>query len=79
MPSPAHRSHPKAHRHDPNAAVRVLQPNRTQVELRPSDLESLLPEGHRARFVWSYIQQQNLDGLYDTVNAREGSAGRGSN
>ena len=76
MPSPSHRLHPKAHRHDPKAAVRVLQPNRTQVELRPSDLESLLPEGHRARFVWSYIQQQNLDALYDTVKAREGSAGR---
>ena len=32
--------------------ARVLMPNRTQVELRPSDLESLLPEGHRARRVW---------------------------
>lgn len=33
-------------------AARVLLPNRKQMELRASDLESLLPEGHRARVVW---------------------------
>lgn len=32
-------------------APRLLQPNRLQVELRASDLESLLPEDHRARLV----------------------------
>ena len=32
----------------PKARARVLLPNRLQMELRPSDLESLLPEGHRA-------------------------------
>ena len=31
-----------------SAMARVLMPNRAQVELRASDLESLLPEGHRA-------------------------------
>ena len=31
--------------------ARVIMPNRTQIELRPMDLESLLPEGHRARLV----------------------------
>ena len=35
--------------------VRVLLPNRKQLELRPSDLDSLLPEGHRARRVWGYL------------------------
>ena len=34
--------------------ARVLLPNRDQIELRASDLESLLPEGHRARLVWAY-------------------------
>lgn len=29
----------------------VLQPNRKQIELRASDLESLLGEDHRARLV----------------------------
>jgi len=36
-------------------APRLLQPNRLQVELRASDLESLLPEDHRARLVWDYV------------------------
>lgn len=67
---------PKAHRHDLKAPARVLTPNRLQVELHPSNLESLLPEGHQARLVWSYVEQQNLKGIYDTIKAREGSAGR---
>ena len=58
------------------AKVRVLQPNRKQIELRPSDLESLLPEGHRARLVWTYVERQNLDGLYAGIKAVEGGAGR---
>ena len=67
---------PKAHRHDLKAPARVLTPNRLQIELHPSNLESLLPEGHQARLVWSYVEQQNLKGIYDTIKAREGSAGR---
>lgn len=34
---------------------RVLMPNWNQLELRAIDLESLLPEGHRARLVWAYV------------------------
>ena len=40
-------------------AVRLLQPNRLQVELRASDLESLLPEDHQARLVWGYVVRQD--------------------
>jgi transposase len=36
---------------------RVLQPNRSQMELRPMDLESMLPEGHRARLVWANVER----------------------
>ena len=68
--------HPKAHRHDPNAPARVLTPNRLQVELHPGNLEYLLPEGHRARLVWSYVEQQNLKGMDDAIKARQGGAGR---
>ena len=32
---------------------RVLWPNRDQMELRASDLESLLLEGRRARLAWA--------------------------
>ena len=56
--------------------ARVLMPNRRQIELRPSDLESLLPEGHRARMVWGYVERQELSGLYAGVKVVEGGAGR---
>lgn len=60
----------------PKARARVLMPNRLQLELRPSDLESLLPEGHRARIVWGYVERQDLSAMYDPIKAVEGGAGR---
>lgn len=56
--------------------ARVQKPNRKQLELRPSDLESLLPEGHRARMVWGYVERQDLTGLYASIKAVEGGVGR---
>lgn len=56
--------------------ARVLLPNRAQVELRASDLESLLPEGHRARVVWAYVEQTDLSGIYAGIKAVEGGSGR---
>lgn len=55
---------------------RLLQPNRAQVELRPSDLESLLPEDHRARLVWGYVVRQDMSRLFEAVKARGSNAGR---
>jgi transposase len=57
-------------------APRLLQPNRTQIELRASDLESLLPEDHRARLVWGYVVRQDLSALLDEIKARGSNAGR---
>ncbi len=55
---------------------RLLQPNRLQIELRASDLESLLPEDHRARLVWGYVVHQDLSKLFEAVKARGSNAGR---
>ncbi len=55
---------------------RLLEPNRMQVELRASDLESLLPEDHRARLVWGYVVRQDLSKLVEAVKARGSNAGR---
>lgn len=60
----------------PKGAARVQKPNRNQLELRPSDLESLLPEGHRARIVWGYVERQDMTGLYAGIKAVEGGVGR---
>lgn len=56
--------------------ARVLRPNRGQMELRASDLESLLPEGHRARLVWAYVERQDLTRFYAGIRAVEGRVGR---
>ncbi len=56
--------------------ARVLMPNRAQIELRASDLESLLPEGHRARLVWAYVEQADLSRMYAGIKALEGESGR---
>ena len=55
---------------------RVLQANRKQVELRASDLESLLPEDHGARLVWGYVVHQDLSKLFEAIKARGSNAGR---
>jgi transposase len=72
--------HPRGERprgDGPVAGVaRVLMPNRAQVELRACDLESLLPEGHRARLVWAWVEQMDLSGLYAGIRAVEGGSGR---
>ena len=56
--------------------ARVLLPNRGQMELRASGLESLLPEGHRVRLVWAYVERQDLKGFYEDNRAVEGGVGR---
>ncbi|WP_419187045.1 transposase, partial [Azohydromonas sediminis] len=60
----------------PAGRARVIMPNRSQVELRPMDLESLLSEGHRARLVWAWVERQDLSALYAAIKVREGGVGR---
>ena len=55
---------------------RLLEPNRLQVEMRASDLESLVAPGHRARLVWGYVVRQDLSKLFEAVKARGSNAGR---
>src|SRR6266511_271199 len=50
-----------------SAPPRVLRPNRQQLELRPADLEGLLPAEHRARVVWEFVEGLYLGPLYAPV------------
>ena len=59
-----------------SARARVILPNRNQIELRPMDLESLLPQGHRARLVWAWVERQDLSAMYAAIKVREGGVGR---
>lgn len=56
--------------------ARVLLPNRVQRELRACDLESLLPEGHRARLVWVWVERADLGAMYASIRAAAGGSGR---
>ncbi len=56
---------------------RVLRPNREQLELRPTDLESLLPPDHRARAVWDFVSGLDLRPWYEAIRAVEGEPVRG--
>jgi transposase len=55
---------------------RLVMPNRTQIELRTMDLESLLAPDHPARAVWEFVESLDLSPLYAKVQSVEGSAGR---
>lgn len=57
-------------------APRLVVPNRAQMELRPVDLESLLPPDHAARAVWEFVESLDVSPLYAAVQSVEGSAGR---
>ncbi len=60
----------------PRGAPRVKTADRSQLELRPMDLESTLPEGHTARLVWDFVLGVDLSVLYDGIQATEGHVGR---
>lgn len=67
---------PRAEVETVKAPARVVMPNRKQLEFRASDLESLLPEAHRARVVWGFVERCGLSALYEGIKPREGTAGR---
>lgn len=55
---------------------RLVVPNRAQMEMRPVDLESLLPPDHAARAVWEFVESLDLSPLYAEIGSVEGGAGR---
>jgi transposase len=55
---------------------RLNRPNRSQIEWRLVNLDSLLPEDHEARLVWAWVEEMDLSPLYEHIRAVEGEAGR---
>jgi transposase len=74
IPEPA--AEAKSEREAVKGKPRLVLPNRAQLELRPVDLESLLPADHAARAVWEFVESLDLSPLYAKVQAVEGVAGR---
>jgi len=61
---------------EPSGRPRLRRAERDQVVMQVASLDSLLPEDHRARLVWEYVQGLDLSRLYEQVRAVEGRAGR---
>ncbi|MDP1699931.1 MAG: IS1182 family transposase [Aestuariivirga sp.] len=54
----------------------VVRPQRSQVGWEMVDIDGLLPEGHAARLVWTFVTQMDLSQFYAAIGSREGDAGR---
>ena len=55
---------------------RLQRPDRAQLQLRPTDLEGLLPADQRAREVWAFVEGLDLTAFEERIRAVEGHAGR---
>src|SRR5277367_1183224 len=56
--------------------VRVIGPDRTQLRWDMVDLDSQLPDDHRARLVWAFVEGLELSQFYDRIKARDAVAVR---
>src|SRR5438067_8501663 len=56
--------------------VRVIGPDRAQLRWDTVDLDSQLPDDHRARLVSAFVEGLDLRQFYDRIKARDAVAGR---
>ena len=54
----------------PFEAPRLREPKRDQIELRATDIESLIGEDHPARVIWAYVLEIDLSELENRIKAR---------
>ena len=54
---------------------RVCSPDRSQVA-DPTTIDELIPPDHKARLVWTLIEDLDLTPLYEDIKSVEGHAGR---
>jgi transposase len=69
-------SDPAAEGREAVGLPRIVTAERRQVELRPCDLESLLPADHRARSIWALVERLDLHRFYESIRSRVAEPGR---
>ena len=57
-------------------AVRLREPNRKQMILRPESVDGLIGPEHPARAIWRVLEGMELGRVYQSSRARAGGAGR---
>ncbi len=60
------------------SGARVVEADRSQLQLRSFDLDSTIPKDHRARLLWRAVETLDLSAFYEPIKARVGVAGRPS-
>lgn len=55
---------------------RTIKPQRDQVEMMMFSINQLIPDDHKARLVWKYVEKLDLSKLLLKIEATEGSLGR---
>ena len=60
----------------PKGAPRLRCANRSQLLLRPVDLDATIPSDHQARTIWRFLEQLDLARFLEPIEAREGEPGR---
>lgn len=56
--------------------LRLHTPCRNQVSMDLFCLDDLIPEGHRARKVWAFVERLEVNRLYDRIRSVPGGTGR---
>lgn len=55
---------------------RVQAADRSQMEFRMMDVDSLVPPDHGVRSIWAFVEGMDLSALYAKIRAVEGNVGR---
>jgi transposase len=69
-----HQPRPQA-AEDMGGAPRMREPKRDQIELRATDLDSLIGQDDPVRMIWAYVEPLDLSELEGRVKAREHTPG----
>jgi transposase len=67
---------PSEQREPRTGAPRTQTPQRKQLEWGIVSVDELVPEDHRARAVWEFVDRLDLSSLYGQIQAREAQPGR---
>ncbi len=56
--------------------IRLLRPDRSQIQLEVVDLDSQLPADHYARIVWAFVETLDLSAFHARIKVRDDLPGR---
>lgn len=66
----------KANFNSISSKARIKKPERMQVEIQMQALDDLLPDDHKARFIWNYVNDLNLADILSKIKSTQTNPGR---